>query len=106
VRSNQDWELFDIKTDPGQSHNIAARHPDIVKQLKVAYDRWWEHIQPYLVNEDAFKTAPAVNPFKQQYGEQFSPLRSMGVPPMKHGQDARATTSEGWFSKSLKGEKP
>jgi arylsulfatase A-like enzyme len=72
VRGDQDWELFDLKPDPGQRNNCAAQHPGIVTQLEAAYDRWWMDIQPYLVNEDAFKTAPAVNPFKQQYLKQFN----------------------------------
>ena len=72
VRGKQDWELFDIKRDPGQGLNCAAQHPDIVKHLAAAYDRWWLEIQPCLVNEDAFKTAPTVNPFKQQYEKQVN----------------------------------
>jgi arylsulfatase len=78
VRGKLEWELFDIKADPGQSHNLAARHPDILKPLSAAYDRWWLDIQPYLVNEDAFKTAPSVNPFKLQYSKQCS-----GPSPLK-----------------------
>jgi arylsulfatase len=72
VRGDHEWELFNIKTDPGQSRDCAAQHPDIVKQLEAGYDKWWMDVQPYLVNEDAFKTAPAVNPFKQQYLKLFS----------------------------------
>ena len=43
----------------------AARQPDVVKQLSTAYDQWWADVLPYRVNEDAYKTAPNINPFKK-----------------------------------------
>jgi arylsulfatase A-like enzyme len=85
VRGSQDWELFDIKTDPGQSRNIAAGHPDIVKRLAATYDQWWQDVQPYLVNEEAFKSAPSVNPFKQQYWKQFKRQDAASVPSDAQG---------------------
>jgi arylsulfatase A-like enzyme len=67
VRGENDWQLFDLKQDPGQSADIAARQPELVKQLSTAYDQWWADVLPDLVNEDAYKTAPKINPFKQDY---------------------------------------
>ncbi|MFO1006610.1 MAG: arylsulfatase [Planctomycetaceae bacterium] len=63
------WQLFDLKSDPGQQTDILAQHPDVASRLEMAYDRWWESIQPGLVNEDAIP--PAENPFKTLYYEQF-----------------------------------
>ena len=34
-------ELYDITADPGQSKNIAAMHPAVVRTLNAAYDGWW-----------------------------------------------------------------
>ena len=34
-------ELYDITADPGQSRNIAAMHPAVVRTLNTAYDGWW-----------------------------------------------------------------
>jgi arylsulfatase len=65
----KDWQLFDLKTDSGQKNNVAAQHPEVVKELDAAYDQWWESIQPQLVNENA--VGPEVNPFKALYWEQF-----------------------------------
>lgn len=42
-----DNELYDLKIDPGQKNNLANRHPEIVKELKDAYEKYWEDIQPY-----------------------------------------------------------
>lgn len=31
-------QLFDLKSDPGEQHDVAAQHPDEVKRLKAAYE--------------------------------------------------------------------
>jgi arylsulfatase len=63
------WQLFDVKADPGEKHDVAAEHPDVVKELDAAYDKWWDSVQPQLVNENA--VGPRVNPFKALYWKQF-----------------------------------
>ena len=37
-------ELFDIRHDPGQRHDVSDQHPDVMKSLMGLYDRWWEDI--------------------------------------------------------------
>ena len=37
-------ELYDIREDPGQSRDVAAEHPDVVRDLSRDYDRWWESV--------------------------------------------------------------
>jgi len=81
VRNENDWQLFDLKKDPGQTNDIAARQPDVVKPLSAAYDQWWTTILPDLVNEDAYKTAPKVNPFKEEYWKQFRDGQKTGTSP-------------------------
>ena len=34
-------ELYDITTDPGQQHNVAAQHPEVLKKMQTYYERWW-----------------------------------------------------------------
>ncbi len=34
-------ELYDIKADPGQTNNIADKHPKVVEKLREAYEEWW-----------------------------------------------------------------
>ncbi len=76
------WELFDIQSDPGEKEDVSARHADVVTKLDGEYDRWWDSIQPQLVNETA--EFPGVNPFKalfwQQYGEGAT-ARPKPLPP-------------------------
>lgn len=63
------WELYDIKADPGEKHDLAPQRPEVVKTLEAAYDRWWDEVLPCLENEDA--VGPPVNPFKELYWRQF-----------------------------------
>jgi uncharacterized sulfatase len=38
--------LFDLVNDPGEQHNVAASHPDVVKALKSEYDKAVESFGP------------------------------------------------------------
>ncbi len=67
----QNAELYDLQADPGETKNIIAQHPDVAAKLAIAYDQWWEETLPGLVNEEAYKTAPLVNPFKERYWNQY-----------------------------------
>lgn len=35
-------ELYDIAADPGQRNDIAAEHPEIVRELRDGYEAWWD----------------------------------------------------------------
>ena len=37
-------QLYDIKTDPGQKKDIAAKHPEIAKKLRAAGERRWSEV--------------------------------------------------------------
>ncbi len=45
-------ELYDIDADPGEQHNIADEHPEIVAQMLAAHDEFWKAARPGMVNED------------------------------------------------------
>lgn len=45
VKNNQ---LYDIKEDPGQKHNIADLHPEVVLKMQEHYESWWEGVQESL----------------------------------------------------------
>lgn len=56
-------ELFDIEKDPGQKNNVSQEHPQVVKQLRAAYDEWWEGLQPAFSRRAEFVLGnPAENP--------------------------------------------
>jgi arylsulfatase len=47
VRENKDpqWELYDLKKDPVEMHNLAATYPDKVKALLDEYLQWEKDMQ-------------------------------------------------------------
>lgn len=41
-------ELYDIRTDPGQKTDIAARQPAEAAAMRSYYDKWWASVEPGL----------------------------------------------------------
>ena len=68
-KKKQQWQLFDVKADPGEMTDVAAQHPEAVKELATHYDEFWASLPPLLVNETA--VGPKENPFKELYWKQF-----------------------------------
>jgi len=40
------WQLFDLKSDPREEQDVAAKHPDIVKQLASRHVAWAKTLAP------------------------------------------------------------
>jgi len=41
---NPVFELYDISADPGEKHDVAGEHPDVVKRLRAAYEAWLKDV--------------------------------------------------------------
>ena len=67
--SEPEWQLFDLASDPGQQTDVSEAHPEVVKELAAAFDRWWTECLPMMVNEQAH--GPRINPFQDRYYKQF-----------------------------------
>ncbi len=63
------WQLFDLKSDPGQVTDVREKFPADAARLEQEYDVWWDSIQSDLVNEDVVPAAE--NAFKTLYRQQF-----------------------------------
>ena len=48
-------ELYDIQADPGQQHDVADEHPEVVAELREHYEVWWK-----LVSERFDEDCPIV----------------------------------------------
>ncbi len=73
-------ELYNISKDPGETTDVAKSHPDVVKELRKAYDQWWESTLPLMVNEGLKRVAPEDQPFAKLYEKQ---LKEKGIPAWK-----------------------
>jgi arylsulfatase A-like enzyme len=38
--TNQDWQLFDLETDTGETANLIAEKPDLAEHLRAEFERW------------------------------------------------------------------
>jgi arylsulfatase len=70
-------ELYDLFNDPGETEDVASKHPEMVEQMRNAYDQWWSEVRPLMVNE----TAPLTRerPFWMEYEKQ---KKSTGILPL------------------------
>ena len=41
-----DKELYDIKDDPGQQHNVIDDHPDVVASIRKDFEAYWTKVTP------------------------------------------------------------
>ncbi len=62
-------ELYELKSDPGETTNVIAKYPEVAAKLRTAYDQWWIETLPLMVNEDVI--GPKMNPMKVLYWKQF-----------------------------------
>jgi hypothetical protein len=37
-------ELYDVDADPAQTRDVAGQHPEQVKRLRAAYEKWWADV--------------------------------------------------------------
>jgi arylsulfatase len=63
------WLLFEVPKDPGETNDVAALFPDVVRDLEAKHEAWWDSVQGSLVNEIA--VGPRINPFKELFWQQF-----------------------------------
>lgn len=64
------WQLFDLKTDPAETQNIAGEKPEVVKAMIADYDQWWTSLDGQITLNEKAK-GPALNPFAELYWQQF-----------------------------------
>lgn len=88
----ENTSLYDLKADPGETTNVMEDHPDVVTGLRAAYDKWWDDVQPLLVNEDV--TAPTINPFQELYYQQFGGSPSESDLARMAGRSTKATPAK------------
>jgi len=40
------WQLFNLRSDPEEKHNIATQHPEIARQMAARHAAWSESLEP------------------------------------------------------------
>ena len=49
--STGQWQLFNLTMDPGENKDISSIHPDILKQMRVDYDKFAKDVGIIVTNE-------------------------------------------------------
>ena len=60
-------ELYDIGKDPGQQQNVAKKNQEVMKQMKEAYDAWWDTLGPLQVNAGKEQIKKGNFPLQKRY---------------------------------------
>jgi arylsulfatase A-like enzyme len=68
-------QLFDMENDPGQKHNVIGEHPDIAREMKNAYSKFWDKARPMMVNEDV--PPSLTHPYYTEFSAQ---QKTQGIP--------------------------
>ncbi len=56
------WELFNVKTDPGEQHDLAAIEPEKLKELMLAWDSYQDEVGIIVRAPGPFKIRPTPSP--------------------------------------------
>jgi arylsulfatase len=87
-----DWELFNLATDPAELHDLAATHPDKVKEMLMLWDDYVKTNNVILPSrspfENLFDVLPARFPVETGYPplvnkRQFTPPQELMASPKK-----------------------
>ncbi len=70
-------QLYDMSRDAGGTKNVAAQHPQVMQELRAAYDQWWDATEPLLVNEGLPKVEPGQFYLQRLYRQQ---QQETGIP--------------------------
>ena len=73
--------LYDMKKDPSQKTDVATNHPEVVKSMRAAYEKFWKETRPLMVNEKA-PMSPA-RPYHELHAKQ---LKEDGIPDWNEPQ--------------------
>ena len=52
--TNQDWQIFDLETDIGETSNLRSAKPKLAEHLMAEYERWEKDVKPDAESLEAF----------------------------------------------------
>ncbi|TWT91202.1 arylsulfatase [Neorhodopirellula pilleata] len=85
-------ELFNIQSDPAERNDVAADHPEIVKQLRAYYLPFWESVSPRMTPVRIDIGNPAESPTVLCSQDWYMPN---GNPPWNFGEINRLPRTTG-----------
>jgi arylsulfatase A-like enzyme len=72
-------ELYDYKSDPGQTTNVAEQFPEVVKEMRNEYEQWWDRVS---------QRSEEINPIPIGFNDEAVRLTSHDIHTDNKGQPA------------------
>jgi uncharacterized sulfatase len=94
LRGGEREYLYDLTADPGEKHNLAARHPDIAGRLRAKLTAWCSELNP-----PGLALGPMA-PVWNDYFDYYLEGKPVGPPAGKPGGDAAASEFQGWVARN------
>ena len=91
-------ELYHLTDDPGQDRDVAARHPDVVQQLRADYEAWWEDIEPVFSEVPAISVCPPQESVTVLHSHDMHADEGYEMVPWNQEQVRKGFRSEGWYA--------
>ena len=71
--------LYDMEKDPGQTKDVSAEFPEVVAEMKKAYEAFWDESRPLMINDGV--PLAKERPFHVDYNRQKN---TIGIPLWKN----------------------
>ena len=105
-------ELYDVRTDPTQTH-IAAEHPDVVGGLREFYEKWWADVSQRFDEYSDIPLGDPAAPVQQlcchdwHPGDEYVPWNQSGQQgvasdPLANGRWAVEVAADGNYAFTLR----
>ncbi len=62
VNEGDGWQLYDMRIDPGETNDIAAKHPEVVQRLAKAYRDWLDDVTAVPISRPAIDVGHVKGP--------------------------------------------
>ena len=97
-------ELYDLRSDPGQERDIASDHPELVTELRQAYEAWWKELEPEFDQMVEFPLGDRHAPSVTLTAHDWHPLpQTRGLPPWNQTMIAQDPAVNGYWAVHVKG---
>ena len=71
-------ELYDLDNNHTSAENVIEKYPEIAAEMQKAYEKWWDEMRPFMVNEE--ETLEKESPYHVLFKKQND---SSGIPDWK-----------------------
>jgi arylsulfatase A-like enzyme len=78
--------LYDIGADPGQRNDLAAKHPEVVEDLRDRYEQWWTSLGPAMEQIVRYEAGGPQNPMLLSSHDWLMPGETPAAWHQKHIQ--------------------